>query len=85
MARDIVLPAGALLALIGEGAAAVPARLYATSVQVAIALVTGKAAMAAISPAVRALMESTLDTLFARRAMPHQVPVDVILNPTDAQ
>jgi RNA polymerase sigma factor (sigma-70 family) len=65
-ALGVACPAGALLALLGRGAVAAPARLCAAAVQAALALGTGKAA-AAISPAVFDLMESTLKTLAPRR------------------
>jgi RNA polymerase sigma factor (sigma-70 family) len=65
-AGGVAYPAVALLALLGQGAAAVPARLYATTVQAALAVAAGKAVLA-ISPAVLDLMESTMKALTPRR------------------
>jgi RNA polymerase sigma factor (sigma-70 family) len=65
-AGGVAYPAVALLALLGQGAAAVPARLYAATVQAALAVAIGKAVLA-ISPAVLDLMESTLKALTPRR------------------
>jgi RNA polymerase sigma factor (sigma-70 family) len=58
LGRGAAFSAGALLALLGQAAAAVPARVYASAVQAALAVAAGKAALA-LSPAVLDLADDT--------------------------